>query len=411
MQRQRKTVGEILVELGRITAGDVERALARQREVGGYFGDSLVALGLLTRDELKWTLAGQFDLPFVHLHPESIDAGVAAVVPAGWAREHLVLPVLRSGDAVTVVLDSPGDLEKLDAVRRYTGATEIEAALASPENIRELIDAVHGTPESTRPVPLARLLAEAVALGATAVGISVRPGRVAGWFRAGEGGATYRPLGPAWAAELEAVVSPMTPPALSPVYAVRSWPAILTLAEGAWRVECHAMGRGEAVEWSATLGRPIPTAVAAAGLEDGLAGDLRAAACAGPVAVRVHPGDDGAAASGREILEAALAALPAAVYGPGVRSLHLSDRPVAVAPGQLYLLAREPLAEALAKAEPFALQALTLDVERLPEDALERALRVAPFVVFHSRAGEPPVLPAGFDLRLRLSGDVLLWSR
>lgn len=411
MERQRKSVGQILVALGRITPDDVERALSRQKEHGGYFGDALVALGLITRDELKWTLAGQYDLPFVHLHPENIDRGVAALVPAAWARQHLVLPVLRSGDAVTVVLDSPGDLEKVDAVRRYTGAAQVEVALSSPENIRELIEAVHGQTGGGTPVSVARLFEEAVAAGSELAGVSVRPGRVAGWYRDLQGDTTQRALTPGWATELEALVSPLSQPALSPVHAMRSWPAILSLPEGSWRVECHAVGRGDALEFSARLERPIPTAVAAPALEDGLAGDLRAAACAGSVAIRVHPGDDDGAASAAEILEAALAALPAAVYGEGFRSMHLSDRPAAVAPGQLYLLVREPFGEALRKVEPFALQGLTLDVERLAADELAAARNAAPFVVFHSRSGQEPGLHADFDLRLRVCGDGLLWSR
>lgn len=406
--RQRRTLGEILVALGRISPADVERALTHQRAHGGYFGDALITLGVLTRSELNWALADQSDLPFVQLDPGAIDRAVAAAVPAAWAREHLILPVLRSDGVVTVVLDSPGGLEKLDEVRRFTGADEVEAALAAPENIRALIEAVHGA--HGPPVPLARLFAEGVPAGAERVGVSVRPGRVTAWYAAAEADPVHRAVGAQWAAELEALVSPLSPLPSSPVHEVRSWPALLTLADATWRVDCHALGRGEALEWTAVVGHPIPT-TGAASLDSELADALRAACRAGTVSVRVHPGEDDGAASAEEIVEAALASLPAALFGADFRALHLSDRPVVVAPGQLYLLVRDRLGEALTRTRPFALQGLTLDVERLSDTELEMARRTAPFVAFRARSHDDPAPSADFDLRLRLSADGPVWSR
>lgn len=407
--RHRRTIGEILVGLGRISQDDVERALAHQRAHGGYFGDALIALGVLTRSELNWALADQSDLPFVQLDPEAIDRAVASRVPAAWAREHLILPVLRSGHAVTVVLDSPGGLEKLDEVRRFTGAAEVEAALASPENILALIEAVHGA--HGPPVPLAALFAEGVEAGAERVGVSVRPGRVTAWYAVGAAAPVRRTLGPEWTTELEALVSPLSPLPSSPVHEVRSWPALLALPGAAWRVECHALGRGEALEWTAVVGHPIPTQMGAPSLDEETADALRAALEAGPVVVRVHPGEDDGAASAEEILEAALAALPAALFGPDFRALHLSDRPVVVAPGQLYLLVRDRLAESLARTRPFALQGVTLDVERLSDTELETARHAAPFVAFRARSHDDPAPSADFDLRLRLAAGGPVWSR
>ncbi len=409
MERRRKAIGEILVELGRVSAEQVESALAHQRENGGYFGDALVDLGLVTRAELKWTLAGQLDLPFVQLRPENIDAATAALVPAAWARAHLVLPVLRAGDTVTVVLDNPLDVEKLDEVRRFTGAGEVEAALASAETILELIEAVHGA-GSGPPVPLGRLLLEGIASGATEAGVSVRPGRVLGWYRGG-GATTSRTLDDAWAADLEHVVSPFAPLSSSPMHGARSWPAILSLEGRAWRIECHAMGRGEAVEWSAKVEKEIPATIGSAHVDPDLLPALRRTAESGGAVVRVRACARGSAgADPTDLLETVLPTLPAAVGGPDVRSIHLSDRPAAVAPGLLYLLVRGPLDEALAGISRFAFEGVTLDLERLGPDDLEGARRAARLVAFHARDGADD-LPVDFDLCLRDTGDGrLVWA-
>jgi hypothetical protein len=462
----------------------VDRALERQRAHGGYFGDALVAMGLLTGDELKWSLADQMDLPFVQLRPENIDRAVAALVPAAWAREHLVLPVLRNGDVVTVVLDNPGDVDKLDEVRRFTGAARVEAALSLPETIRELIDAVHVG--SGPAISFERLVDEAVEQGASAMGVSVRPGRAVGWYRTAE--TVTRALGAEWAAEMESIVSPLSPLPQSPVHGIRSWPALVTTAAlGARRVECRAVGRGDALEWSADLAHGVPASVAAARMDDALLPRIRQALAGGGAVLRVashsasaspeaavpasseHTGDagttggsgsfdapdtdvwsdhyarpateaieefafhfepDGApphdagshdeplpgagsderAEASAETLEATFPVLPAVVLGPDVRSLHLSDRPVAVAPGLLYLLVRGSLSETLSGLASFALQALTLDVDGLGAAELETARRVAPLVAFHCRSGLDAALPHDFDLCLRAAGAELIWS-
>ena len=65
MSKRPIRLGEMLVQMGRVTADEVERALAHQHAHGGYMGDALVALGILTREELGWGLANQHDIPFV----------------------------------------------------------------------------------------------------------------------------------------------------------------------------------------------------------------------------------------------------------------------------------------------------------------------------------------------------------
>lgn len=404
MNKRPIRIGELLVELGRVSPADVERALAHQQAHGGYLGDALVQLGAITRDELRWCLADQHDVPFVHLRPESIDQALAAQVPAAWARQHLVLPVLRSGDTVTVVLEDLAGVETLEEVRRLTGAAAVEPALSSPDDIRALIDAVYGE-GSGPPVGVERIVAEALEQGARVVGVSARPGRVLGWYRGEE--TVFRTLDERWAEELDDLVSPLSPLPGSPVHGLRRWPAILSVAGGSWSVECHALGRGEALEWAAQIGEPIRTDPAAARVEPGAAAAVRLALAAGGLTLHVE--SDGASV-GAELLEAALPALPTLLAGEAARSLHLSDRPAPTPHGVLYLRLREPLDEVLAGLEPFALEALTLCLERVTPEELAAARRVASLVAVHTRADPGAALPVDARFRLRADGGGLLWT-
>ena len=274
-------IGELLVHLGRITPAQVEEALAHQQSRGGFLGDALIRLGFITRDELRWTLADQHDIPFVRLHPDHIDHGLAALTPAAWAREHHILPVLRDGDRVTAVIGDVADLEKLDEVRRLTGAAAVEAALSPPETIRDLIDAVYG-PAPQPPSRFAQLVSEALSYGAESLGVSVRDGAAVGWYRIVE--TVYRPLEADWVSELRESVSPLA-------YALdgghRAWPALLAAGGAVWRVECQALGQGRSLEWMARLVARVPEGLGSAAIDPDLRESVQRAMARGPSTFRM----------------------------------------------------------------------------------------------------------------------------
>ena len=117
---ERRTIGQILMSFGRITEEDVGRALEYQRESGGYFGEALLAMGFVSQEELEWGLASQFDLPYVFPEADSIDPEAASLVSPEWALAHLTLPILKTQDSLTVVVDSP--INGLEAKKFWNSA-------------------------------------------------------------------------------------------------------------------------------------------------------------------------------------------------------------------------------------------------------------------------------------------------
>lgn len=92
---KRRTIGQILIGFGRITEADAEKALHYQQQNGGYFGGALLELGLVTQEELEWSLASQFDLPYVFPDANSIDPEAAGLVTPEWALANLTLPIME----------------------------------------------------------------------------------------------------------------------------------------------------------------------------------------------------------------------------------------------------------------------------------------------------------------------------
>lgn len=210
---ERRTIGQMLIDIGRISEEDSARALEYQRDHGGYFGEALVALGYLTQHELEWGLASQFGLPYIFPDADSIDPEAAHMVSPEWALAHLALPIMRTDEALTVVVESPF---RTDAVEELQARTDlrIDLALASGPRIRELIRQVfaRGTAaeSSDRPqsaIHLTEAMAEALECGAARFGISTRGHRSWAWWD-DAGTVRRRPLEGLWEGELNQLLQP-----------------------------------------------------------------------------------------------------------------------------------------------------------------------------------------------------------
>ena len=223
---ERRTIGEILMGLGRITEGDVAKALEYQRHAGGYFGEALVACGLVSEDDIEWGLASQFDLPYVFPRAEEIDYDAASMVSPEWALANLTLPIMKTASTLTVVVESPLRTKAVEELRTRTHL-EIQLALASPSKIRELIRQVFARPTAADedahrpPTGMSEALDTVLAAGSTRFGVSVRGVRGSVWWDEGDA-VRRRPLSGDWQGELDRALMPSLE-AMTKGHPRRSW--------------------------------------------------------------------------------------------------------------------------------------------------------------------------------------------
>lgn len=137
----RVRLGELLVQAGKVSSRDVERALVAQQEMGGMLGRVLVRLGLVSEMDVVQALSRQLDIPFApaETFPEFIPE-VEGLLP-DFLQANSVYPLeLRDGQ-LHVAMVTPQDAFVTKALRLATGRvivphfaleSVIEKALAEP---------------------------------------------------------------------------------------------------------------------------------------------------------------------------------------------------------------------------------------------------------------------------------------
>lgn len=118
-----KKIGELLVDQGKLSERDVERALLAQAEMGGVFGQVLVKLGLVSEVDVATALAAQLAIP-LQLAPDYPEAPIRleaiaqdfllsnAVVPVGDTEQETLFAATMPQDpflakALAMALDKP----------------------------------------------------------------------------------------------------------------------------------------------------------------------------------------------------------------------------------------------------------------------------------------------------------------
>ena len=413
---ERRTIGRILADLGRITEDEMARALSYQRDHGGYFGQALLACGVVSEGEVDWALAEQFDIPFVFPDAESVDPEAVALVTPEWALANLTLPILRTERSLTVVIDSPLRTESVEELRRRT-ELEVKLALAGPAAIRDLVRevfaraaAAEAEEEHRTPVELHEALDAVMLAESRSYGVSVRGARAYAWWD-DRGVTRRRPLAGSWRTALDKMLVPAVEEIVADGRRV-SWEGELDREVEVSPVRVHYMADASGREYvfeprqvGASLEERFPLP------DEGIATEVRLLARSGTARfiVTTEPAE-----LGHELLPY----LPSLLLDPAWRSVYLSAGEGAGAQDVFSLrMPADPSTwqQAIEGLRAFHFDAVTVDLPGSTEAWVSRALDVASvaFVLWPADGAVRPARKAGVRWQMRIErgtdGD-LGWS-
>ncbi len=145
-------LGTLIFRAGLLTEEQLEEALQDGMQRGKRLGEVLLERGLVSEGDLGRLLAGQKGLRFVELDSAAIDPAAVQLLPVEKARLHSVLPIgFQDGLPVVAVADPSNDLV-VENVRRALNC-EPHLVVAGREALHRQIEVAYET-VSTAAVPV-----------------------------------------------------------------------------------------------------------------------------------------------------------------------------------------------------------------------------------------------------------------
>ncbi len=141
-----KRLGEILLSQKIITQAQLEQAMAYQQARGGLVGQILVVLGFVSEEEVALALTAQYGFPFLPLENYEIDETVTRLIPEHVARQYCLIPIDRIGNALTVAMADPSNVQAVDDIELLTRCV-VQTFVSTPSDILKAIEHCyqHGT--------------------------------------------------------------------------------------------------------------------------------------------------------------------------------------------------------------------------------------------------------------------------
>lgn len=140
------SLGSILLKARIIDEQDINAALTEQQQKGVRFGEALLTLGIVTQEDINWALSSQLDIPYLKLKQDMIDPDALQLIPAEICRRYQLIPFIKAGDELSIVMADPLDKVAINAAAEASGC-HINLSVALPAEIMELIELCYGPAE------------------------------------------------------------------------------------------------------------------------------------------------------------------------------------------------------------------------------------------------------------------------
>ena len=137
--RERKRLGDMLLEAGKISLAQLNRALETQRKTKRRLGEVLIDQGLLTEDEIADVLAQQLSLERIDLEKTFVEQDIARSIPKEVALKYTAIPIFMRDGKLVVAMSDPLNMFAIDDICFIT-QKKIQPAVATKKQIEKAIE-------------------------------------------------------------------------------------------------------------------------------------------------------------------------------------------------------------------------------------------------------------------------------
>jgi type IV pilus assembly protein PilB len=130
-------LGQLLLARGVVTAEQIEKALTEQKEKGHrkLLGELLVEMGYCTENQIAAALAEAYSVPYAQVGPKICDPKALEILPREFLEEHIILPLFKVYDVLTVAVSEPTNVFLIDEIGRISGC-KVQVVCATTKDIK-----------------------------------------------------------------------------------------------------------------------------------------------------------------------------------------------------------------------------------------------------------------------------------
>jgi type IV pilus assembly protein PilB len=133
----RTQLGQLLLARGVVDQEQVDRALAEQKDKGHrkLLGELLVEMGYCTENQISAALAEAYGVPYAQVTPKLCDPKAVELLPREFLEAHIVLPLFKVHDVLTVAVNEPTNVFLIDEIERVTGC-RVQVVCSTTKDIK-----------------------------------------------------------------------------------------------------------------------------------------------------------------------------------------------------------------------------------------------------------------------------------
>ncbi len=147
MIRNKKRLGDLLVDAGVINEEQLKEALRKQREMGSRLGQVLIELRMTDEEEVMQAMHTQLGLPIARVREAKIPREVISTLPENIVRKYNVMPIMfdeMNSNILYVAMEDPMNIIAIDDISIATNL-QIEPMVATPSDINFGIERYYGS--------------------------------------------------------------------------------------------------------------------------------------------------------------------------------------------------------------------------------------------------------------------------
>jgi type IV pilus assembly protein PilB len=133
----RTQLGQLLLARGVVTQEQIDHALAEQSEKGHrkLLGELLVEMGYCTENQIAAALAEGYGVPYAQVSPKICDPKAVEILPREFLEAHVILPLFKVYDVLTVALSEPTNVFLIDEIERLSGC-RVQVVCSTTKDIK-----------------------------------------------------------------------------------------------------------------------------------------------------------------------------------------------------------------------------------------------------------------------------------